>query len=217
MVDDPDSKNDSQDPVPPKLAAVKPAADPTSVFDNLDALRKVASPVIQKRGILANVKVGTPDSDGYFRVHTDPSLTLSVGVFKLKGDKDRTVYYVTPDMESHPIVVPRLRRVLLVPTFSWPLREIGLWPVPLDTEGAGGPWWESARTAYETAKTQWTQMVADDGHYKVSIAEGTDGNSIPEPEWPPFTLNELLKLGFKSKIINDEDHPVMKRLRGIPG
>jgi hypothetical protein len=138
-------------------------------------------------------------------------MTLQAQTFRLKDDKDRAVYYVTPNMQGHPLITARIRSVLLVAIFCWPLRQIGIWPVPLDTEGVGQPWWESARTAYENAMVRWTQMSAGNGHYVVSVAEG----DIPDPEWPERSFNELLKIGLKDRIINSDDHAVMKRLRGI--
>jgi hypothetical protein len=194
----------------PKIELVKPA-DPTSIFDDLDALRKQERPIIQKHELLTHVPVGNPSSDGYFRVHPDPAMTLPAKIFRLKDDKDRTVYYVPPHMDEHPLTKTRLRSVLLVATFCWPLRQIGIWPVPLDTEGVGASWWESARTAYENAKERWTQMSAGNGHYVVSVAEG----DIPDPEWPDRSFSELLKIGLKDRIIDNDAHPVMRRLRGI--
>jgi hypothetical protein len=42
------------------------------------------------------------------------------------------------------------------------------------------------------------------------VAEAVD----QEPKWPDLALNELLKLGFKDRIIDSRDHPAMQELRG---
>ncbi len=185
--------------------------DPTDIFNDIEALRKQARPPISKHELLTVITVGRPSPDGYFRVHPDPEMTLPAMLFRLKDDKDGTVYFVPGEMQTHPMLIRRLREVLFVVTYTWPQRQIGLWPVPLGTEGPGVPWWESARAACEIAKTKWTQMSLGEGCYRVSVAEG----DLPEPEWPKRSLKELLKAGLRDKIIADEDHPVMRRLRGL--
>ena len=34
------------------------------------------------------------------------------------------------------------------------------------------------------------------------------------PEWPELSMNELLEIAFKNKIINRPDHLVLLQLRG---
>ncbi len=36
----------------------------------------------------------------------------------------------------------------------------------------------------------------------------------PDPEWPQVTFNELLRIAFKDRYIDNEDHPVFQRLLG---
>jgi hypothetical protein len=38
--------------------------------------------------------------------------------------------------------------------------------------------------------------------------------SVPDPAWPAVTFKELLKIGFRESLIDNLDHPVLKRLRG---
>jgi hypothetical protein len=56
-------------------------------------------------------------------------------------------------------------------------------------------------------------MVADIpfGAYRFYEAEGV----LSEPLWPEKTLSELLEIGFKDRIIDSVDHPVIRRLRGL--
>ena len=50
------------------------------------------------------------------------------------------------------------------------------------------------------------------GGYRVLQAEGR----LSEPEWPANkTLGELLEIAFGDRIIMAEDHPVVRRLRGL--
>lgn len=57
---------------------------------------------------------------------------------------------------------------------------------------------------------RWSGYLLTDP-YRVYEAEG----QLSEPVWPGKPLPELLKLGFKDRIIDSPDHPVIKRLRGL--
>jgi hypothetical protein len=39
--------------------------------------------------------------------------------------------------------------------------------------------------------------------------------NLSEPEFPELTLNQILRIAFKDRIIDRLDHPVIKKLRGI--
>jgi hypothetical protein len=58
----------------PKFAVVE--SDPTSVFDDLAALRKQSRITVSKRALLTNVPVDRPAPDVYFRVNPDPEMML---------------------------------------------------------------------------------------------------------------------------------------------
>jgi hypothetical protein len=46
--------------------------------------------------------------------------------------------------------------------------------------------------------------------YEIYQAEA----QLKDPEWPELPFFELLKIAFKGRIVANEDHPVIKRLRG---
>jgi hypothetical protein len=184
--------------------------DPTSIFEDLDKLRSEATLTVRKREVLTVVEVGKPDPDSYFRVHPDPAMQLQCAIYKPK-DRDTGTFFITKQMREHPLLIDKARVVLLVVTYSWPKRIVGLWPVPIDITGRGNSWWMSAWAAHEMAKTLWTQMQAGTDHYNVFQAEG----ELPEPQWPDATLTELLKKGFADKIIDSDDVAIMRRLRGL--
>jgi hypothetical protein len=39
-------------------------------------------------------------------------------------------------------------------------------------------------------------------------------STIPDPIWPAASLTDLLKIGFRDKLVGSLDHPVIKKLRG---
>ena len=57
----------------------------------------------------------------------------------------------------------------------------------------------------------WNEEESD---YAIEIAEGEEMKDLV-PIWPDKTFNELLKTGFDGKVSDNEDHPYVRRLRGI--
>ena len=87
-----------------------------------------------------------------------------------------------------------------------------LWPVPLGDRDFKV--WKSARRAYELSRDAWVQIVWNEekSDYDIETAEGIDHL----PVWPTDkSFQDLLKLGFDGKIIDNEDHAYVRRLRGL--
>jgi predicted DNA-binding transcriptional regulator AlpA len=92
--------------------------------------------------------------------------------------------------------------------FIWPLT------LPSDENPLGRSWHESALKAAEIAKTHWVRITSDRGlnGYRVRKAEG----NLSEPEWPTDkSFSYLLMIAFSDRIIMTEDHPVVRKLRGL--
>jgi hypothetical protein len=66
--------------------------------------------------------------------------------------------------------------------------------------------------AARLAETNWVRVQANLslGAYDVFTAAGP----LPEPNWPEQPFSDLLKVAFKGKMIEAQDHPVLKKLRG---
>ena len=182
-----------------------------SVFDDLEAIRLSpdAAATAGTREVLRHVPVRKPNRTEFVRVHPDVDMRLATGVFVDR--EEREVFFVVPELRSE--LAGELKPVLLVTAIS---RQgvVILWPVPLPDEGGRrNAWAETAREACELARAGWVRLAPDMalGGYRIFTAEG----QLSEPVWPEKTLPELLKLGFKDRIINSEDHPVIRRLRGL--
>jgi hypothetical protein len=190
---------------------LKAEGNPGSVFDDLASLRKASKLTVQRKAVLVNVTVDKPPSNSYFRCHRELVLDDATVLRDAEGTS-RAYYYVVPSMREHPKLAPRLRKVTLVLTSTWPSGDVLIWPVPILTEREFKVW-KSARADYEHACDRWVQMVLaeDRNDYQLEIAEGIDH----EPTWPEKTFNELLKLGFDGKVIDSEEHPYVRRLRGL--
>ena len=59
---------------------------------------------------------------------------------------------------------------------------------------------------------RWIRVTANMHLGAYEITEATA--KMPDPEWPAYTFHDLLKIGFRDRIISSLDHPVLKRLRG---
>jgi hypothetical protein len=187
--------------------------NPTSIFDDLPGLRKKSKSTVVRKTVLVNVSVDRPASNVYFRVNADPEMTLDdCTILRDVEGSRKTIYFVVPAMRGHPKLAPRLRQVTIAVVSTWPTGNVLLWPVPILGDSTLAAW-RSARAAFELAQSQWVQIVwaGERGDYQVETAEGIDR----EPVWPDKKLSELLKIGFADRVIDNDDHPYVRRLRGI--
>ena len=62
------------------------------------------------------------------------------------------------------------------------------------------------------AELQWTRIQANMGlsAYEIYAAEGTKN----ELKWPEMSMDEILEIAFKNKIIDRLDYLVLRQLRG---
>jgi hypothetical protein len=192
----------------PGVDAAKPEADPY----NLDSLRlsqDFASAVGVKK-LITTVPVRKPSKEWFVRTHPDPAYRLYTAVLELK--EDREVYLVAQPLwsglSSETTFSPRLlvtsinRQGVL---FLWPIRLPG-------SDGKIDDWSRSAMDAANEARTRWVRITANMslGAYDVVVASG----QVVEPTWPDLSFQQLIKTAFRDVMIDNWDHPVLRRLRG---
>jgi hypothetical protein len=160
------------------------------------------------RKLLTTVPVRKPNNQDFIRIHPGEAYRLTAAVIELK--EDREIYLVLPTVaaqfpgECAPVTLyTGINRQSV--TFLWPVKL----PTP---DGKSNEWHRSAAEAAERAMTCWLRVKADMalGAYAMYEASST----IPDPIWPTASLKELLKIGFKDRLVDSLDHPVIKRLRG---
>jgi hypothetical protein len=158
------------------------------------------------------IKVAKPSKEWFVRTHPDPAYRVQTAVLELKDDKDRPIYWVDPSIWPHLVDEPTFGPRVLYTAINRQ-RDLFFWPVRLPgIDGKLDDWSESAIKAAEMAKTSWVRVVAKMslGAYEVFEATAT----VPEPEWPTEPVADLLRVAFKSKLIDSLDHPVLQQLRG---
>ncbi len=183
-----------------------------NIFADIDALRlsPEAATVAGTSEILSHIPIRKPNRQEFFRTHPEPeSMWLGTGVFVDRLEKE--VFFVTPQMRD--ALVGEIKPVLLITTIT---RQsvLLLWPLTLPAdEIRRNTWFDSARDAAELAKTSWVRMPADMSlkAYRIYKAQG----QLSEPVWPEKPLSEILQSAFRDRIVDSENHPVVRRVRGL--
>ena len=158
--------------------------------------------------LLTMVPVRKPHRQELVRVHPDEAYRVQAAVIELKDDRE--VYLVIGPIASQ---LPGETTPVILYTTITRQGVVLLWPVKLPgDDGKTNNWHTSARDAAERAMSNWLFVRADMalGGYTQHIATAT----IPDPVWPTESLKDLLKIGFRDRLIDTVDHPVLKRLRG---
>lgn len=189
-------------------------AKPNKFFDDLSAIRLPAASGggggVAAHEVPLVIPVRKPRRNEFFQTHPDPDMWLPTTVFVDRDDRNET-YFVPPQMRG--ALLGEAKAVLLLPTVTTQ-RVLMIWPVslPMD-DGRRNDWFETAQQAAEIAKTGWVRMPADMslGAYRVYTAEG----ELPAPQWPEMALNAMLEIAFKDRVVDREDHPLVRRLRGL--
>lgn len=183
----------------------------TKFFDDLTALRVnplTTAPAV--REILTKVPVQKPNKHAFFRVQSTADFMMDALIFKDKSDHD-TNYFIAPNMRDI-----LLEEWTLVKIYTGVTRQNApfLWAVPLpDVNGRSNSYHESAHQAAKIAMTDWVRLQAEQetSSYKVTVAEAT----LSDPVWPNKTFNDLLEIAFAGRVIDSEDHAIVRRLRGL--
>jgi hypothetical protein len=184
--------------------------DAADIFSDLAALRLSPDEAgqIGSEEVLAHVSVRKPSINEFVRVNPDPAMSLASSIFV---DPERETYFVAPGLRS--VLVAGVKAMLLLATVNQ-RGMFFLWPVALgDGTGRRNAWHETAREAPELAKREWVKLVSDmpSGCYRIYRAKG----KLPEPVFPEKNLEELLRIAFRGRIIDNESHPVVRQALGM--
>jgi hypothetical protein len=158
--------------------------------------------------LLTTIPVRKPLRQDFVRVRPDAAYRWApVGLLELKEYGE--TYLIAPSMAD--ALAGEFSPVTLHTAIT---RQsvLFLWPVKLPTDGRQSAWHTSAAEAAEKAMDHWVRVSANMnlGAYEVALATAT----LPEPEWPNLAPEEILRIAFRDHMIDREDHPVVRRLRG---
>jgi hypothetical protein len=203
-----DDENTTKPTLVSSTASSTAAPDP---FD-LESLRLNPS-FLETAGVkklITTVPARRPSPQDFIRVHPSQKYRDNFAVIDLK--EDREDYLVRPE------IIPELANEIVYKTLYTAINRQGicfLWPVRYPSpDDRRNDWARSAREAAELAMTRWVRMKAnrDLGAYEIFEAESV----MADPVWPELSFQQLIKTAFRDRIIADIDHPVIRRLRGLP-
>jgi hypothetical protein len=160
--------------------------------------------------LLTTVPVRKPNKQDFVRVQPDPMYRLTPAAI-IEVKEDREVYLVTPNMAQ--ALPGEFSTVTLFTTIN---RQgtLHLWPVKLPTsEGRQNEWHRSAAEAAERAMQKWVRVTASmsRGAYEIFEASG----DLPEPVWPDIPFEEILRIAFRDRYVDRDNHSLVQRLQGI--
>lgn len=183
-------------------------------FEDLRATLPFELGAVAKK-LTTTIPVRKPKSGlEFFRVRPEDKWTFQTYLLDLKeGEEEK--YLVIPELVTEVLSTGRLKLVTFYTLITYPGQVLLLSDIPLpEPDGKDNEYNRSRRLAYEHAKTKWVKIQANKalGAYEIIKAVG----ELPDPVWPeePESIINALEIAFKDKLIDSQDHPVLKRLRG---
>jgi len=209
------------DVVPSPSSSVIPPADPdckaekTEDLFNLDKLRITTDfdSEIELERPITTVPIRKPGREHFIRTHPDLEYRATLGLIELK--EEGTIYLVAQALREKLIAEPTYVEMTLMTTmtasgmvFLWPLRGPG-------RNGRMDTWGQSAIDAAKRAERDWVRVTANTAlsAYEITVAKSIS----KDPDWPQLSLEDLIRIAFKDKLISDLNHPVLRKLRGEVG
>jgi hypothetical protein len=159
--------------------------------------------------LLTTVPVRKPRKQDWNFVHPSPEFRGPYAVIELKDDQER--YLITPEIAA---ALPEEIQMEEIYTAINRQGVVFLWPVrlPLKDNRRRNEFHRTLEIGAVKCMSDWHRVVANMslGGYVITQSP----RKYPAPEWPAYTFIDLLRVGFRDRIINSLDHPILKRLRG---
>lgn len=158
--------------------------------------------------LLTTVPMRKPADQDFVRVHPSPQFRETLAFLDLR--EDREIFVIEPAL------IPELSGEIFYATLFTAISRSGvlfLWPIKVQAgEAKANEWHISAATAAAHAMKNWCRVKANMQlrGYDVFQAE----SSIPDPEWPDLSFDQITHIAFKDRVIGSINHPAVKRLRG---
>jgi hypothetical protein len=158
--------------------------------------------------LLTTVPVGKPGPQDFIRVRHEENYRETFALIELHEDRE---YYVL----QQDIARTLPGEYFLATVFTCVNRAGVVRLVPVKLPGPDGRinvWHQSMMDGITAAMAGWVRVKANMalGAYETFQATGT----IPDPDWPEAPFEELLRIGFRGRIVDRLDHPLIQRLRG---
>ena len=182
-------------------------SQPTPPFSSLRLSQNFGQTLGVKK-VLTTVPVGKPTKDRFFRTHESSNWVYPTWILENKATGE--TYIVSEEVAS---VLGDLVRAVELYTAIDRQNNVFFTPIPLPgPNGVRNPWHESLLQAVVRARLVWLRITANKDLGGYDIFEATA--KLPEPIWPDITIDELLAIAFRGRIITSPDHPVVQEKLG---
>ncbi|MFA4956362.1 MAG: hypothetical protein WC556_05235 [Candidatus Methanoperedens sp.] len=185
---------------------------------DFNALKVPANKTVKVSPILSTILVGKPSKTAFFQVRTGEGWeAIALYTYFPEGSsKDSQPYLVMPEqqglLEEMKLLTPAKFYFYII--YGSNIMKIDLVSQKTNKNGDISRYHLTHMEALEAAKIQWVRLKADTegGFYSYSLAEDT----LPSPAWPtkPANIQEAIEIAFKGFVIDSDDHPELKKLRG---
>ena len=164
--------------------------------------------------LLTTIPVEKPGDQEFIRVHPDVAYRHVAAL--ITHQDERGARYLI-----HPTFLPQIGNIKfhLEQLYLYTTRQgkLAFWPIKLPKDNRENTWLESAVAAAEAAMEEWV-CIASNQQSKMYITSKAMGE-FPDPDWPAITqgksVYQLLAIAFKERLILNETHPVIQKLRGM--
>jgi len=156
------------------------------------------------------IDVAKPNSQKYFQVRDGREWQMKVKLVEYKPYQEFSL--VLPEVAKNAgenTEIAEYRLYLTVNEFG----HYSVWPVHVGK----GSWHESRRLAVKDATGIWIRMKANIAKEEFFTLEAPDdiASKLGKPIWPPdLTFREIVSIAFAGRVIDDVNHPLLKKLRG---
>jgi hypothetical protein len=197
---------------PEHLPGPQQQANTSSPFDDMVALRKSNKAAFEgeREGVVA-VTLDRPKKELFVRFHEDEAYYLPAYLWA-ESDDSRAMYYITNTLWDLEDLQGGLRAKILA---AWLGADgsLGIWPVP--AASSAGTWYDSGQEILAIGRKEWVRIQADNSPGQKRYRYFRPKNAIPDQTWPDISLGELLKRAFGTRVVENEDHPLIRRLRNV--
>jgi hypothetical protein len=156
--------------------------------------------------VLTTVHVKKPNKSIFIRVKVRDEFL----VFILEDKEAGIIYALTPQIAE---MVPESARPVRLHRATDRQGNQFLIPLPLPGEdGRRNAWHESLKCCIARAEHNWVRVIANmsGGCYDMHEAQ----SDLGEPEWSDHTMQQLVEIAFRGKIISKENDTVIQQLLG---
>lgn len=172
---------------------------------------KISQDFASQTGIkkaIITIPIRKPNPQTFVRVRPESEFRLQTAIIEIKEENE--TYLVIPDLWND------LSSEIVAKVFFTAITRQGdlfLWPIRLpSSDGRIDDYNASALEAATIAEKTWIRLKANRslGAYDVFEATG----DIANPAWPDISFQKIVEIAFRGRIIDNLNHPVLRKLRG---